>query len=88
MRLAERLRDAGLRVELDIKVRGAKANLRHADRVGIPQVALLGEQERAAGQVVLRQMEQRREDLVEIDELVEIARGITDSGRELRNGRS
>ncbi|MCC7106599.1 MAG: histidine--tRNA ligase family protein, partial [Chloroflexi bacterium] len=40
MELAERLRDGNVRVELDIRLRGARANLRHADRQNIPLVVL------------------------------------------------
>jgi histidyl-tRNA synthetase len=72
--LAERLRDAGLRVEVDIKLRGARGNLRHADRAGIPLVALVGEQERAQGRVVLRQMASRREQSLPLETLVSTAR--------------
>lgn len=59
--LAERLRDAGLRVELDVKPRGARASLRHADRVGVPLVVLVGQRERERGEVVLRRMGSREE---------------------------
>ena len=72
--LAERLRDAGLRVEVDIKLRGVRGNLRHADRADIPLVALVGEQERAQGRVVLRQMASRREQSLPLETLVSTAR--------------
>ena len=71
--LAERLRDAGQRVELDLRLRGARGNLRHADRVGISLVVLVGERERAQGEVVLRWMAERREQSVPIGQLVEVA---------------
>ena len=47
--IATRLRQAGLDVELDVRRRGVKANLRHADREGVPYVVIVGERERQAG---------------------------------------
>ena len=41
--IASRLRGAGLDVELDVRRRGVKANLRHADREGIPYVVIVGD---------------------------------------------
>ena len=54
--IATQLRQAGLDVELDVRRRGVKANLRHADREGIPYVVIVGERERQAGQPLLRDM--------------------------------
>lgn len=72
--LAERLRDTGLRVELDVRLRGARGALRHADRVGIPLVALLGEREERAGEVVLRRMATRQESVVQQEALTSAVR--------------
>jgi histidyl-tRNA synthetase len=66
---AERLRDVGVRVELDLRPRGLRANLRHADRGGIPLVAVLGERERSDGVVVLRTMRERVERTVALADL-------------------
>jgi histidyl-tRNA synthetase len=66
---AERLRDVGVRVELDLRPRGLRANLRHADRGGIPLVALLGERERNDGVAVLRSMGERTEQTVALADL-------------------
>ncbi|MCC6177726.1 MAG: histidine--tRNA ligase family protein [Chloroflexi bacterium] len=54
--LAMSLRRAALDVELDIRGRGVKANLRHADREAIPFAVILGERERVLGQAVVRDM--------------------------------
>jgi histidyl-tRNA synthetase len=67
--LAEQLRDAGVRVELDVRLRGAKANLRHADRTGIPLVLLVGARERERGEALLRRMESRQEWTVKLADL-------------------
>jgi histidyl-tRNA synthetase len=55
-RLATGLRDAGIAVEVDVRQRGLSANLKHADRTGIPLVAFIGERERAEEVIGLRDM--------------------------------
>ncbi len=72
--LAEALRDAGLRVELDVRLRGMKVNLRHADRLGIPLVVIYGERERDSARPVLRDMRARTETAVDRASLVEAVR--------------
>ena len=71
VRLAEALRGAGWRIELDVRGRSIAANLRHADRTRIPHVAILGEEERAAGVVTWRAMATRTEERLPLRELVE-----------------
>ena len=80
--LAEALRDAGVRVELDVRLRGAKANLRHADRTGIPLALLVGSRERERGEALLRRMESREERTVKLEQLTstvcrELAAGVS-----------
>jgi histidyl-tRNA synthetase len=54
--LSTQLRQRGVSVELDPRFRGVKTSLRHADRIQIPFALLVGEEERATGEVVLRDM--------------------------------
>lgn len=72
--IATGLRRAGLDVEVDVRRRGVKANLRHADREGIPYVVIVGERERQAGQPLLRDMQSRSERALDPDALVEAVR--------------
>jgi histidyl-tRNA synthetase len=72
--LATRLRQAGLDVELDVRRRGVKANLRHADREGVPYVVIVGERERQAGHALLRDMAARSERPLDADALVAAVR--------------
>ena len=65
------LRQGGATVELDVKYRGVKANLQHANRLGIPTVVIAGSQERAAGLVVVRHMAERAERRLTLEELRE-----------------
>ena len=75
--VASQLRQVpGLVVEQDVRLRGPKAALRHADRGGINAVVLLGEQERAQGVAVLRDMRARRETRVPLDQLAGAVRAV------------
>ena len=78
--LAEQLRQQMIRVELDVRLRGARGGLRHADRVGIPLVVLVGERERGAGEVVLRVMKERHECRLPLDQLAERIAGELNKG--------
>ena len=64
LRLAQELRDLGLRVETDVRDRGVKGNLQYAARSGIPFCLILGASEREAGTVVVRDMGQVKESVV------------------------
>jgi histidyl-tRNA synthetase len=68
--IATKLRKSGLDVEVDVRRRGVKANLRHADRERIPYVVVVGERERQAGHALLRDMESRSERVLDADTLV------------------
>jgi histidyl-tRNA synthetase len=74
VQIATSLRAASLDVELDLRRRGVKANLRHADREGIPYVVIVGERERQAGQPLLRDMRSRTERALDVDQLVQAVR--------------
>ena len=65
--LAAELRHAGLRAELDLGGRGLKGQMRHADRLGVPNTVILDE----AGTVQLRDMSSGEQREVEVAELVE-----------------
>lgn len=68
--VARTLRGLGdLVVQQDVRVRGPKATLRHADRSGVDVTILIGEQERAAGMVVVRDMGTRAETTVRTEDL-------------------
>ena len=61
-------------VEQDVRLRGVKAALRYADRVGVDAVVIVGERERAEGVVVLRDMRSREESRVRQDQLLSTLR--------------
>ncbi len=74
IRVAQLLRSEGIRVELDIRVRGVRANLRHADREQIPLVAIIGEKEQASGSVSLRRIQAREDSSVPISRLATVVK--------------
>ena len=73
--LTRQLRGAGLSVELDVRLRGVRAGLRHADRQDIPLVVICGERERERGRPMLRDMRTREEVEVDRAELAAAVRG-------------
>lgn len=73
--LARWLRTCGLVAELDVRARGPRSALHHAASVGIPFVALVGEDEARAGCVRLRDMRTHLERMVALDDLVAAVTG-------------
>ena len=67
--VAQKCRDAGLRVELDHQGRSLKSQFKLADKLGAAYVAILGPDELAAGQATLRNMETHEERAVPLSEL-------------------
>jgi histidyl-tRNA synthetase len=55
-RLAHGLRMAGIRVAVDVRGRGMKAQLKSADKLGAIYVAVVGSQEVATGEVTLKRL--------------------------------
>ena len=74
IRLAQELRGAGYSVELDVRFRGVRANLRHADRHQIPLVVICGERERERERPLVRDMRTREELAVPRAELLAAVR--------------
>lgn len=70
--LAERLRRAGMRAELDYMGRSLKAQMRQANRLGAKTVLIIGDDEAKAGTVQLRDMESGDERTVGVDEAVHV----------------
>jgi histidyl-tRNA synthetase len=67
--VATALRSDGLVVEMDVKGRGVKGNLQHANRQGIPTVVVAGSRERDTRSVVVRDMASHTEKRVTLEEL-------------------
>lgn len=67
--VATRLRSLGLAVELDVKERGVKSSLQHANRTGVPIVVIVGSRERQDRTAVVRDMAGHSEQHVALDDL-------------------
>ena len=66
---ATRLREAGIRTQLYSEQRKFKAKIQYADKLGIPMVAFLGEDEIAAGAVSVKELATGEQQSVKLDEL-------------------
>jgi histidyl-tRNA synthetase len=55
-RLVSELRNAGIRAELYLGTSGMKAQMKYADRRGSPCVVIQGEEERARGEVQVKDL--------------------------------
>ncbi len=69
VQVAGLLRAHGVSVELDVKHRGVKGNLHHANRMNIPTVVIVGSQERSTGTAVVRDMAAHSERRLTLNEL-------------------
>jgi histidyl-tRNA synthetase len=75
--IAQELRGlGGVQVEQDVRFRGVKSALRHADRTDTDLVVIVGERERLEDQVVVRDMRSRQESAVQRAELLDVARTV------------
>jgi histidyl-tRNA synthetase len=72
MRLAERLRDAGLRIECNCGGGGLKAQLKRADRSGARHALLLGEEEVRHGSVTIKDLRDGAQRTVAQGELIDL----------------
>ncbi|HPE15324.1 MAG TPA: histidine--tRNA ligase [Oscillospiraceae bacterium] len=86
--LATALREAGVRTQLYGEKKKFKAKMSYADKLGVPYVLLLGEDEIAAGRVSLKEMRSGAQTLVTKDEAARIIReglAALDSGTVIRD---
>ncbi|HIC95032.1 TPA: histidine--tRNA ligase, partial [Candidatus Bipolaricaulota bacterium] len=68
--IAQRLRRAGLKTDMDLLGRGVSANLEYANAYGIPYALLVGPEELAQGRVKLRDMVSGEEELLTVEGVI------------------
>jgi len=68
--IAQRLRRAGLKTDMDLLSRGVSANLEYANAYGIPYALLVGPEELAQGKVKLRDMVSGEEELLTVEGVI------------------
>ena len=78
--LAQKLRDAGIWVELDYAGKSLKSQMRKADRMKTPLVIILGEEELKKNRVVLRDMASKGQEEVPLEGVVGKVQGIRRKG--------
>ena len=69
--LATRLRGAGIRTQLYTEQKKFKQKMSYADKLGVPYVLLLGEDEITQGKVSLKDMATGEQELLSVEEAVE-----------------
>ena len=65
--LAQRLRERGLRVAMDHEGRGLKNQMKQADRLGAAWTLMVGDDELAGGNGVLRDMQSKEQQVINLD---------------------
>ncbi len=70
LKVATKLRKAGIKTELYFEDNTLKAQIQHARKKGIPFVAILGPDEVAAGTVTIRDMREGRQETLKIEDAV------------------
>ena len=65
------MRKAGYRVEVEMKTRKMKKSLEYANEENIPYVFILGEDELAKNNISVKNMKEKKQDIIDIDNIVE-----------------
>ena len=68
--IAERLRAAGVNVDMDLAGKSISKNLDYANSYGIPFVVIAGQQELSQSKVKLKSMETGQEEILSVDEVI------------------
>lgn len=74
LKLASRLRRAGVNSVLSLGDRKLKAQLRHANALGARHAVIIGEEEISSGAVVVRDMARGEQDSVPVDNVIDVLR--------------
>lgn len=70
MKIAQQLRDAGIRTDIDLLEKGPSKNLEYANSLGIPYVLFVGKKELQENKVKLRDMKTGDEEMVKLEEII------------------
>jgi histidyl-tRNA synthetase len=70
LEIAQKLRAAGLKVDLDLAGKGISDNLRYANAYGIPYALLVGQEELKQNKVKLRDMKSGEEELLTLEQAI------------------
>ncbi|HJX05713.1 MAG TPA: histidine--tRNA ligase [Candidatus Nanoarchaeia archaeon] len=70
IRIAEELRESGIKTEIDLLRRGISKNLAYANSMAIPYVIIIGDKELKQSKVKLRDMKSGKEEMLSTAELI------------------
>lgn len=70
--IAQSLRNAGISTVMDVQGRSLKAQMREADRLGASITIIIGENERASGQITVKNMQTGVQETVTQENIIEI----------------
>lgn len=70
MKIAQRVRDSGIKTDIDLMDRSPSKNLEYANSLGIPYVIFVGKKELEGNRLKLRDMESGKEELLEVEEVI------------------
>ena len=71
---ATTLRNAGIRTQIHTEQKKFKQKLSYADKLGIPYVVLLGEDEIAQNKVALKDLTTGQQQLISVEEAIELVK--------------
>lgn len=70
LEIAQKIRSAGINVDIDLMNRGPSKNFQFADSQGIPFVAVIGEDELRDNVISLKELATRNEEKISVEELI------------------
>mmetsp|Transcript_21678 Transcript_21678/g.28039 ORF Transcript_21678/g.28039 Transcript_21678/m.28039 type:complete len:505 (-) Transcript_21678:43-1557(-) len=76
LKVASKLREAGLSVDIILENKKAKWVFKHADRIGAKYCVVVGAEEYAKGEVSIKDLSEGKQESVKIEALAEWAKGI------------
>jgi len=72
MKIAQQLREAGIKTDIDLMDKGPSKNLEYANSLGIPYVVFVGKKELQENKIKLRDMGSGKEEMVGIEEIIRL----------------
>lgn len=73
--VAKKMRQAGIYTDLNVTEKGISKQLEYANSAGMPFVAIIGDRERAAGKIKLKDMRAGTEELLDVDAAIAALKG-------------
>jgi len=71
LKITEKLRDNGIKAEIDLSGRGPSKNMKYADSLGMPFVGFIGEDELSKGIIKIKDMASGKESNIKFDKVMD-----------------